>query len=166
MHLHPLGSGGESGIVNGSSPLCSYLFLGLAAFILLIAGINFVNLTIADSLKRAKEVGIRKITGGSRFQIIFHFLLESGLVCVLAFLVAGLVSGFALPVFNQVAGKQIVIGAGVGGWLMLDLGAVFLVIVLLTGVYPAWVLSGFSAKEALYKKQRLFGGGLFGKSLG
>ncbi len=165
MHLHPLGSGGESGIVNGSSPLYSYLFLGIAAFILLMAGINFVNLTIADSLKRVKEVGIRKITGGGRFQIIFQFLLESALVCVLAFLVAGLVSGFALPVFNAVAGKRIGIGAAVGGWLMLDLGVVFLVIVLLTGVYPAWVLSGFSAKEALYKKQRLFGGGLFGKSL-
>ena len=165
MHLHPLGGGGESGIVNGSSPLYSYLFMGIAVFILLMAGINFVNISIADSLKRAKEVGVRKIIGGSRGQIVFHFLLESGLVCVLAFLVAGLVSGFALPVFNEVAGKQIGIGAGVGGRLLLDFGGVFLVIVLLTGVYPAWVLSGFSAKEALYKRQRLFGGGLFGKSL-
>jgi putative ABC transport system permease protein len=165
VHLHPLGSGGESGIVNGSSPLYSYLFMGIAVFILLMAGINFVNISIADSLKRAKEVGVRKITGGSRFQIVVHFLLESALVCVLAFLLAALLSAFALPVFNVVAGKQIVIGAAVGGWLLLDFGVVFLAIVLLTGVYPAWVLSGFSAKEALYKKQRLFGGSLFGKGL-
>jgi putative ABC transport system permease protein len=139
--------------------------MGIAVFILLMAGINFVNISIADSLKRAKEVGVRKITGGSRFQIVVHFLLESALVCVLAFLLAALLSAFALPVFNVVAGKQIVIGAAVGGWLLLDFGVVFLAIVLLTGVYPAWVLSGFSAKEALYKKQRLFGGSLFGKGL-
>jgi putative ABC transport system permease protein len=165
VHLHPLGGGGESGIVNGSSPLYSYLFFGIAAFILLMAGINFVNISIADSLKRAKEVGVRKIIGGSRGQIVFHFLLESVLVCALAFLVAGLVSGFALPVFNQVAGKQIGIGAGVVASLVMDLVVIFLAIVLLTGVYPAWVLSGFSAKEALYKRHRLFGGGVFGKSL-
>ena len=165
VHLHPFGSGGESGIVKGSSPLYSYLFMGIAVFILLMASINFVNISIADSLKRAKEVGVRKIIGGSRAQIVFHFLLESGLVCVLAFLVAGLVSGFALPIFNEVAGKQIGVGAGIGGRLLLDLGVVFLAIVLLTGVYPAWVLSGFSAKEALYKKHRLFGGGLFGRCL-
>jgi putative ABC transport system permease protein len=165
VHLHPLGGGGESGIVNGSSPLYSYLFMGIAVFILLMAGINFVNISIADSLKRAKEVGVRKIIGGSRGQIVFHFLLESSLVCVLAFLAAGLVSGFVLPVFNQVAGKQIGIGAAVGVRLVLELAALFLAIVLLAGVYPAWMLSGFSAKEALYKKHRLFGRGLFGKCL-
>ncbi|MEO7045821.1 MAG: ABC transporter permease, partial [Ferruginibacter sp.] len=129
IHLHPLGSSMESGIVNGSSPAFSYLFMGIAAFILLMASINFVNISMADSLKRGKEVGVRKITGGSRIQIIMHFLLESAILCMMAFLLAILLIAFALPVFNDLAGKQIVIGNAVGGTLLLDFMAVLAIIV-------------------------------------
>ena len=60
IHLNPLHTGGEGGAVNYSNPMYSYIFLGIALFILLMASINFVNISIASSLKRAKEVGIRK----------------------------------------------------------------------------------------------------------
>jgi putative ABC transport system permease protein len=80
MHLNPKPTGTgwrEGGIVNESNPVFSWLFLGIALFILFMATVNFVNISIAGSLKRAKEVGVRKITGGSKQQIIFQFLLES-----------------------------------------------------------------------------------------
>lgn len=75
MHLHPLGSGGESGIVNGSSPLYSYLFLGIAAFILLMAGINFVNLTIADSLEAGEGGGYSENNGWQPVSDNFSFFV-------------------------------------------------------------------------------------------
>ncbi|HXL56440.1 MAG TPA: ABC transporter permease, partial [Chitinophagaceae bacterium] len=77
IHLNPLqrtGGNAEGGIINGNSPIFSYMFMGIALFILLMAAINFINISIANSLKRAKEVGVRKIAGGSRWQIIMQFL--------------------------------------------------------------------------------------------
>jgi putative ABC transport system permease protein len=85
IHLEPFGKntgGAEDGITNGSNPVYSYLFMGIAGFILLMAAINFVNISIADSLKRAKEVGMRKIVGGSRSRIIRQFLAESAVLCL------------------------------------------------------------------------------------
>jgi putative ABC transport system permease protein len=70
IHLNPLqrtGGNAEGGIINGSSPVFSYMFIGIALFILLMASINFINISIANSLKRAKEVGVRKIAGGRSF---------------------------------------------------------------------------------------------------
>ncbi len=69
IHFNPLmriTGNAEAGIINGSSPVYSYMFMGIAFFILLMAGINFINISIANSLKRVKEVGVRKIAGGSR----------------------------------------------------------------------------------------------------
>ena len=85
IHLNPyLESTGsmESGIAKASSPLYSQMFMAIAAFILLMAAINFINISVANSLKRAKEVGVRKITGGTRGQIIIQFLCESGILCI------------------------------------------------------------------------------------
>src|SRR5688572_25907648 len=85
IHLHPLyrksGTNIETGVVNGSTPLYSWLFTGIATFILLMACINFINISIANSLRRAREVGVRKVTGGTKVQIIGQFLLESSIVC-------------------------------------------------------------------------------------
>src|SRR4030095_3614781 len=88
MHLEPHSTGPfrEGGIVNESDPIFSWLFLGITLFILFMATVNFVNISIAGSLKRAKEVGVRKITGGSKRQIIAQFLTESAIVCISAFL--------------------------------------------------------------------------------
>jgi putative ABC transport system permease protein len=61
------------------------MFIGIALFILLMASINFINISIAGSLKRSKEVGIRKIAGGSRGQIIVQFILDSAILCLIAF---------------------------------------------------------------------------------
>jgi putative ABC transport system permease protein len=165
IHLHPLEIGLENGVVNASSPVFSYLFMAIAVFILLMASINFINISIANSLKRAKEVGIRKITGGSRSQIIMQFLSESAVLCVIAFLLAILLTTLLLPVFNHLTNKHILPGDSFSGRLLLMLIALLSVVILFTGVYPARILSGFNAKEVLYNKQKLSGRNFFGRSL-
>jgi putative ABC transport system permease protein len=165
IHLNPLDISMESGVVHGSNPIFSLLFMGIAVFILLMASVNFINISISDSLKRAKEVGVRKITGGSRSQIIMLFLIESAILCLFAFVLALLLTAFSLPVFNKLTGKQITLGNVLNTNLIIYLTGIFLAIILFTGFYPAWIISGFSAREVLYSRQKLTGRNVFGKSL-
>ncbi|RPD39897.1 ABC transporter permease [Chitinophaga barathri] len=166
IHLNPLRTQGgsvENGIVNGSDPVYSRLFLGIAAFILLMAAINFIHISNAGALRRSKEVAVRKLNGGSRGQIIVQFLLESAIVCIFSFVLAGVFTLITLPVFNELSGKDLQAGDAPG----LLLYAVILQagIILLAGLYPAYVLSGFKPSSVLYRKPKLSGKGLFGKSL-
>ncbi len=168
IHLKPLGKsirGEEDGISYGSNPVYSYLFMGIAIFILLMAGINFVNISVADSLKRAKEVGVRKIVGGSRFQIIRQFLGESSILCLLAFVLAIAITDFSLPVFNNLTGKGISLWDHFDAALFFYFVIMLAVIILLAGFYPASVLSNFRPSEVLYNRQKLTGRGLFGRIL-
>ncbi|RYG02931.1 MAG: FtsX-like permease family protein, partial [Chitinophagaceae bacterium] len=120
-----------------------YVFSVIAIFILVIACINFVNLTTARSVERAKEVGVRKVVGALKFQLARQFIVESLLMCFFAFLVTTLLAMALLPVFNTMAGKVIstsIFNPFVNiAWLF---GASML-IGLLAGIYPAWVLSSF-----------------------
>lgn len=168
MHLNPKPTGDgwrEGGIVNESNPVFSWLFLGIALFILFMAATNFVNISIAGSLKRAKEVGVRKITGGSKQQIIFQFLFESAIVCLAAFAIAILLTNISLPLFNELSGKQLVFSGSMNTKLLSGFAGILLLIILLAGFYPAYVLSAFKPKEVLYNKQKLSGRNLFGRSL-
>ncbi len=97
----------QNGLSDASNPIYSYILSGIAIFILLIACINFVNLTVARSVKRAKEIGIRKVIGGERRQLIAQFLGESFLLCLLAFALAILIVQLVLPVFNNLANKAL-----------------------------------------------------------
>src|SRR6478736_5464776 len=97
----------SDGLANASNPMYSYLLSGIALFVLLIACINFVNLTIARSIKRAKEIGIRKVMGSERKQLIFQFLGESFLLCTVAFVLAVLLVQLVLPVFNDLSNKAL-----------------------------------------------------------
>ena len=165
IHLNPLNTGGEGGAVNYSNPLYSYIFLGIALFILLMASINFVNISIASSLKRAKEVGIRKVTGSRQGQIIIQFLGESAILCVAAFVLAILLMLILLPIFNELANKQIEIGEIFEWKLIVSFISVLLANILLSGLYPAYILSNFNPTEVLYSRQKLSGGGFLGQSL-
>lgn len=168
IHLNPLyppDSSREGGVVNGSNPLYAWLFLGIAVFILLMAAINFINISIAGSLRRAREIGVRKVNGGSSVQVLLQFLMESALLCTFAFLLATAAVPLLLPVFNQLTGKTILLGEALG-WQMLLKGVLLLAgIVLLTGLYPAYVLSGFRPLKALYGRQQLSGRQTLGRSL-
>lgn len=168
IHLDPLpkfSGNREAGIVNESKPVFSYLFLGIAAFILLMAAVNFINISIASSLKRGKEVGIRKITGGSKANIVGRFLVESALLCLISFALALLMTQSVLPLFNELSGKSIALGNSLDLALFFWFLVLLVVIVLSTSLYPSYLLSGFRPTEVLYNKQRLTGNRFLGKSL-
>jgi putative ABC transport system permease protein len=118
------------------------IFSLIALFILLIACINFVNLTTARATERAKEVGIRKVIGAATVQLIIQFLSESVIISLIAFLLSVLFSYSLLPLFNQLSGKVISTSIFSHSYLfqffMLSCG-----IGIIAGLYPALVLSGF-----------------------
>jgi len=119
-----------------------YIFSVVALFILLIAAVNFINLTTARATERAKEVGVRKVIGAARNQLTFQFLGESVIICLISFFVATALIGFSLPVFNQLAGKTISQSIFAGNDIFTLLG-IAIVIGLAAGIYPALALSGF-----------------------
>jgi putative ABC transport system permease protein len=156
IHLNPLmrsSGNAEGGIINASNPAYSYMFLGIALFILLMAAINFINISIAGSLKRSKEVGVRKISGGSRWQIIVQFINESAILCFVAFLFSLTLMNLFLPLFNSLTGKQIQLMQIFDVKVIICFIAVLLIIILLTAVYPAVIVSRFNPSEVLYNKQ-------------
>ena len=126
-----------------------YLFGMLALFILLLAGINFVNLTTARSAERAKEVGMRKTVGASRGQLAQQFLLESVVVSALAAAGAVVLCWAGLPVLNALAGKALGMGALARPTVVLAVAGLTLLVGLIAGSYPALVLSRFQPASVL-----------------
>lgn len=129
-----------------------YIFSGVALFILLLACINFMNLSTAHSSTRAKEVGIRKVLGSPRKYLITQFLSESILITVFAMLTAILLAWGFLPLFNQISGKNLSITTGTIVWLLPFVAGITLVIGILAGAYPAFFLSAFRPIEVLKGK--------------
>ncbi len=153
------------GLTDASSPVLSYILSGIALFILLIACINFVNLTIARSLRRAKEIGIRKVIGSSRQQLIVRFLGESFFLCLIAFVLAiGMVS-VLLPLFNTLSNKALSLEYLGDGWLIAAFTALYIVTALAAGFYPAIILSGYDPIKTLYNRISFGGRNLLQKSL-
>lgn len=133
-----------------------YIFSGIAVLILLIAGINFINLYNASSIKRIQEICMRKILGAERRMLIIQFLLESSLVCLLAILLAAFLVTIFLPTFNSIVGAQIIFTDFPVKYMILLVTGLFIVIALLTGVYPALLLSGFQPLQALKGHSGIF----------
>lgn len=154
-----------NGLSHASESIYSYILFGIAGFILLIACINFVNLTVARSLKRAKEIGVRKVIGGERKQLIFQFLGESFVLSFLAFVVACLLTYLLLPFFNKLANKELAFSYLLDLKLIAGYITLFIITGLLAGFYPALVLSGFKPVETLYGKFRFSGKNYLSKSL-
>ena len=132
----------RGGTVSGSLTNV-YVFSIVGAFILLIAGINFVNLTTARSMERAREVGIRKVIGAERTQLTVQFLGESVILCLIAFVLSVGLCALLVPSFNFLAGKTISTGIFHHPGYIFTLLAIGVGIGLLAGIYPALVLSGF-----------------------
>jgi putative ABC transport system permease protein len=121
----------------------------IALFVLAIACFNFINLATARSLRRAKEIGVRKVVGADRKQLIFQFIGETVLLSLLSMLLAMIATLFIVPVLNEFTGKSISfnpITNPVLGLLMLGTGVL---IGILAGIYPALVLSGFQPIKVL-----------------
>jgi putative ABC transport system permease protein len=155
----------ELALAKGSNPLYSYILSGIAAFILIIACINFVNLTIARSLKRAKEIGIRKVVGSGRQQLIRQFLGESFLLCAISFVSAILLAQLLLPPFNTMTNKALSLSYLTDAALLTGYVILFVVTGLLAGFYPAIVLSSYNPVQVLYHQFRLSGKNYLQKGL-
>lgn len=147
VYLHSKRGGFVSGNINNV-----YIFAIVALFILLIACINFVNLSTARAVERAKEVGIRKVVGAYRIQITRQFIGESILICLLAFLISILLCLVLIPYFNLLAGKEISGGIFLHPRYILILFFSACLIGLLAGIYPALVLSSFKPVTVLKGK--------------
>ena len=145
----------RNGLDRGSNPIYSYILSGIAIFILTIACINFVNLTVARSLKRAKEIGVRKVVGGLRKQLVYQFLGESFLLAFVAFVLAIILTQVVLPTFNELANKQLALSYLLDTNLLVGYFALFLLTGFVAGFYPALILSGFSPVQTLYNRARL-----------
>ncbi|MBX3255489.1 MAG: ABC transporter permease [Chitinophagaceae bacterium] len=155
----------QNGLSDAGNPIYSYLLSGIAVFILLIACINFVNLTIARSVKRAKEIGIRKVIGSDRRGLIIRFLGESFLLCFIAFALAVLLVQLILPLFNTLSNKVLSFSYLADAQLIGGYIALFLLTGLLAGFYPALVLSGYNPVQILYSRFSLGGKNYLQKSL-
>jgi ABC-type antimicrobial peptide transport system permease subunit len=155
----------SNGLVDASNPMFSYILGGIAIFILLIACINFVNLTVARSLKRAKEIGVRKVVGGDRSQLVMQFMGESFLLCFIAFVMGIALVQLVLPTFNQLANKALALSYLLDTKLILSYTTIFLCTGLLAGFYPALVLSSYKPIQTLYGRFKLSGSNYLQKSL-
>jgi putative ABC transport system permease protein len=138
----------RGGMVTGSITNVR-IFSIIAGFILLIACVNFINLTTARSTERAKEVGIRKVIGAGRPQLVGQFIGESVIIALLAFVLSLLLCSLLLPLFNQLAGKEISAGIFTRPWDAFSLFALSLGIGILAGFYPSLVLSSFRPVSVL-----------------
>lgn len=140
---------GEAGGPASGNPTNVYVFSIVGIFVLLIAGINFVNLTTARSTERAREVGIRKVAGARRGQLTSQFLGESVFQALIAFVLGTVICWLLIPAFNGLVGKPVSTGLIQHTADLLIFLGIAVVIGLLAGIYPALVLSGFRAVVVL-----------------
>jgi putative ABC transport system permease protein len=136
---------------NGSVQMV-YIFSAIAVLILLIACVNFMNLSTARSANRAKEVGVRKVLGSARKNLIAQFLIESIMVTLVGAIIAVFAAWAMLGLFNNLSGKELTITPHILFWLLPSLLLFIIIIGCLAGSYPALYLSGFQPIQVLKGK--------------
>ena len=145
LHGNPAGEGTFAYVI---------VFLSISIFVLLIACMNFMNLSTARSATRALEVGVRKVVGAQRGNLIRQFLGEAFLVCLIAMMIGLGIAELILPMFNEMAGLELMMP-----WnepvLWLGLGAFVILITFLAGTYPAFFLSRFNPIQVLKSKSSM-----------
>jgi len=132
-----------SSYARGGDITYVYAFSFIASFILIIACINFMNLATARSSMRAKEVGLRKVVGALRSQLMGQFLSESTLLAFLSLIIGIGLAILVLPYFNQLADKDLTVGTLLSPGMILGLLLIAALVGLAAGSYPAFVLSGY-----------------------
>ncbi|CAN5585643.1 ABC transporter permease [soil metagenome] len=152
LYLHGQARGNKAGATASGNYKNIYVFSIVAIFVLFIACFNFINLTTALSLKRAKEIGVRKVTGATKKQLTYQFLTDALTVSFLAFIIAIILCTALQPFVNNMTGKVITTGMSdnvkfVGLFLLLAI-----VTGLLSGLYPALVLARFKPVSNLKGK--------------
>jgi putative ABC transport system permease protein len=140
-----------------------YIFLVIGIFIVVMACINFMNLATARSMKRAKEIGIRKVVGAIRSQLIRQFLGEAFLMTVLAAAASIVLAYFLLPFVNEFSGKDLGLFTNSIFWAML--GVIIIFVGFLAGAYPSFILAAFRPVETLKGSFRSSHGGSYLRKL-
>ena len=161
LHIRPL-SKVHLYSLNGTDPiLYIYIFLAIAAAVLIIACINFINLSTARSNTRAKEIGMRKVVGAERTDIIKQFIGESFILSLIALLISITLVYLFLPAFNTLAQKQMTLDVfgSVSVWFLLV--GLILFTGLAAGSYPAFMLSSFKPVDTLRRGKLQSGAGGF-----
>jgi len=126
-----------------------YTFTAVAVFILLIACINFINLTTARAARRAREVGLRKVVGANRGNLIRQFLGESVFLTALAFLIGAFLVSFFMPVYSQLLSKDLNIYEMINPLSVMGFIGLILVVGMIAGAYPSFYLSSFQPAKTL-----------------
>ncbi len=137
--------------INGNGEAVKYLSL-IAWFIIVIACINYVNLSTAKSVERAKEVGLRKVVGSQKGQLVLHFLIESSIIFLFSILIGFAMLIIATPFFNAVGGTPASYQIWLQPWFWVSVSAFWVLGSIATGFYPALVLSSFKPVEVLKGK--------------
>jgi putative ABC transport system permease protein len=170
FRLQPLKAGHTDtkiwgGIVETINPKTIWILLSIAAGVLLIACINFTTLAIGRSARRAKEIGLRKVIGGDKKQLVVQFLSEAILLSILSAILGLLLAKLLLPYFNRLSGRELQFSFSLYPEMIWMLAGLTLLVGLLAGSYPALILSGFKPIEALKSKIKLSGSNFFTKAL-
>lgn len=156
IHLYSSDRKGEFSANSDIQNVYIMSFIGF--FLIVLASVNFMNLSTAHSLTRAKEVGIRKTLGSNRLGLIRQFLTESSLIALFSMILSIIVAAAALPIFNDLSGKELSIPiANPIFWIVLVCGTILLG--LISGSYPAFFLSQFVPSKVLKGIQHRVGGG-------
>ena len=149
LHSHYM----EEAELNGDGTIVG-LLLGIAFFIIVIAWVNYINLATARAMRRAKEVGVRKVVGSFRWQLIRQFLVESALLNAVSVVVALALVGLSLPMFNFFTGQELRFSLLASAPFWTAMAALYIGGTLLSGAYPAFVLSGFRPIAVLKGEMR------------
>ncbi len=162
MHTDTTIGGGDVDAVNSKN---IWILLTIAAAVLLIACINFTTLAIGRSAGRAKEIGVRKVIGSRKKQLIFQFLGEALLLSIVSAIIGILLGKLLLPYFNRLSGRELQFSF----WQYPEMTWMLLLLVILVGlfagIYPALILSGFRPVEVLKSKIHVGGSNFFTRSL-
>lgn len=153
------------GNIETVNPKTIWILLSIAGGVLLIACINFTTLAIGRSARRAREVGVRKVIGGERRQLVFQFLSEAVILAVLSAVFGLLLAKLLLPYFNDLSGRELKFSFALYPEMLWMLAGLTLLVGLLAGSYPALILSGFRPLEVLKSKIKVNGSNIFTKSL-
>jgi putative ABC transport system permease protein len=125
------------------------ILIGLGLIIIVIAAVNYMNLSTAQSQRRFKEIGINKTLGATGPQLARKFYMETAFFVFAALVISVMLVILTLPVFNSITGKQFYASALFSGWFVVAFGIAGIVLTLLAGIYPAQYLSSFSPREVL-----------------
>ena len=148
-------------ISPGGNESNMYTFAAISVFILLLASVNFINLTTARASRRAKEVGIRKAIGSTRGKLVMQFTLESVLLSLAALALSLAMAELFLKAFEMITGNQLLNTLWTNGWSILILLVFGVVVGLLSGIYPALYLTSFKPVKVLKGNLESSGGGGF-----